>query len=297
MKNALTLAVTADLHWAIRQQGDEATRLLADFLHARPPDVLILGGDVGHGRHFGDCLALFDRLDCRKALVPGNHDVWVEAEDARGDSLEVYRRRLPRVCAEHGFHYLDDGPLYLSDELAVVGCINWYDYSWALEKLRELFPGELGRLQTKRFTRGQHNDANYVRWPLDDVGFTREVVGRFAEHLQAALARAGRVVVVTHHPPYYELGFPRPAPPTSLDGLLWDAFCGNRGIEDLLARQAERIGFAFCGHTHRDRTSDWRGIAGYNIGGDYHYKRLLWVDTGSGAAEAHLFGNPTAWPG
>ena len=61
-------------------------------------------------------------------------------------------------------------------ELALVGSINWYDYSWSLEKLRECYPDELHRLESKRFTRGRHNDANFVRWPLDDVRFTASAV-------------------------------------------------------------------------------------------------------------------------
>src|SRR5438034_579393 len=84
--------------------------VIAD-LGREPPDVLILAGDIGAGPEFGPCLALFDGLDCRKALVPGNHDVWVTADDVRGDSLAVYHEHLPALCAEHGFHYLDHGPL------------------------------------------------------------------------------------------------------------------------------------------------------------------------------------------
>src|SRR5262245_42827179 len=103
------LAFTADLHWGIRAAGDAATRLLVDVLRAEPPDVLVLAGDVGAADDFGPCLALFDGLTCRKALVPGNHDIWVKADDARGDSLRVYREHLPRLAGEHGFHYLDHG--------------------------------------------------------------------------------------------------------------------------------------------------------------------------------------------
>src|SRR5205085_3754442 len=112
--------------------GDAATRSLVAALAAEPPGLLILAGDIGAGAEFEPCLALFDGLDCRKALVPGNHDIWVTEDDPRGDSLAVYRERLPALAAEHGFHDLDRGPLVLPEAgLAVVGSINWYDYSWA----------------------------------------------------------------------------------------------------------------------------------------------------------------------
>ncbi|HEX5269243.1 MAG TPA: metallophosphoesterase [Gemmataceae bacterium] len=295
MTTRLRLAVTADLHWGIRPRGDEATRLLVSYLEAEPPDVLVLAGDVGAGDDFGPCLALFDRLPSRKALVPGNHDLWVRADDPRGDSLAVYRDHLPAVCAAHGFHYLDGGPLLLPDAgLALVGSINWYDYSWSLDALRLLYPGEEWRLRTKRFTRGRHNDANYVRWPVDDATFTAEVVAALGEQLRSALAAVPRAIVVTHHPPYYGLTFPRPEPPAHLDGLLWDAFSGNRALEDLLRRHESQVAFAFCGHTHRARENGLGAIRGYNVGGDYHFKRLLCLDWPDGTVEEHTFGDPGA---
>src|SRR5690348_12115855 len=110
----MRIAITADLHWGHRR-GDEATLLIRDFLQADPPDLLLIAGDVGAGQDFAGCLALFDDLACRKALVPGNHDIWVEQDDARGDSLQVYHDYLPRVCAASDFHYLDHGPLLLPE--------------------------------------------------------------------------------------------------------------------------------------------------------------------------------------
>jgi predicted phosphohydrolase len=294
MKTSLRLAVTADLHWGHRH-GDDATRLLCDFLHQEPPDLLLLAGDLGSIHHFDECLALFADLPCRKALVPGNHDIWVEQSDNRGDSLDVYRRHLPRVSAAHGFHYLDHGPLLLPEaDLALAGSINWYDYSWSLEQLRQSVPDWEDRLRTKSFKRGKHNDARFVRWSLDDVRFTAEVVAALELHLRQALARVGRVIVVTHHPPFRSLGFPRELPPDSLDCLLWDAFCGNARLEAVLARHGERIPLAFCGHTHRAREGTLGSICGYNIGGDYHFKRLLLVDWPACTVTAHQFGDPDA---
>lgn len=290
MPDALRLAVTADLHWGVRADGDAATRALAAYLYQDPPDVLVLAGDVGAGDDFARCLAQFAGLPCQKALVPGNHDIWVTADDRRGDSLQVYQDELLRRCAEHGFHYLDHAPLVLpSADLALVGSINWYDYSWALAPLRRMYPAEEGRLRSKVFSRGRHNDAVFVRWPLDDVMFTAKVVARLRQHLQDALGQVRQAVVVTHHPPFYGLSFPRDEPPTSLDGLLWDAFCGNAGMESLLAEHQDRIPFAFCGHTHRARENTLGTIRGVNVGGDYDFKRLVRVDLPSGLVQQQEF--------
>src|SRR5262249_42208832 len=107
----MKIAVTADLHWGIREPGDAATRRMLADLQDQPPDLLILAGDVGAGDDFERCLELFAGLASRKALVPGNHDVWVTGTDTRGDSWQVYNDYLPKLCARFDFHYLDCGPL------------------------------------------------------------------------------------------------------------------------------------------------------------------------------------------
>jgi predicted phosphohydrolase len=288
----LSLAVTADLHFGHGRRGDDATRLLADYLHNRPPDVLILAGDLGSGSHFGPCLELFADLPGRKALVPGNHDVWVSL-DAAHDSLYLYENDLPEQSRSYGFHYLDSGPMIFPGQgLALVGSMNWYDYSWAIDDLRRHFPADEYRLRSKRFTRGQHNDANFVRWPTDDVGFTARAAAALEKHLDEALAQVDTVIVATHHPPFRGISFPSTGQVDNVDMLLWSAFSGNARVEELLQRNADRIAFAFCGHTHRERENTLGGIRGYNIGGDYHYKRLLWLEWPAGTVEAHQFGDP-----
>lgn len=289
----LRVALTADLHWGIRPAGDRATHLLIDFLKQEPPDALVLAGDVGAGDSFASCLALFDDLNCLKAVVPGNHDIWVEDDDPRGDSLRVYREHLPGLCVAHGFHYLDAGWMLLPGaEVALVGSINWYDYSWSIDLLRSQVPDWEERLRHKSFSRGRHNDARFVRWPLDDVRFTALVVSTLEAHLQQALGQVGKVLLVTHHPPFYGLSFPRPDSPVTTDRLLWDAFAGNQTLEKLLAQFAGHIPYAFCGHTHRARENQLGPIRGFNIGGDYHFKRLLLLEWPTGRVEAHEFGDP-----
>lgn len=283
----MLVAVTADLHFGQRHSdGRDATLALAADLHDNPPDLFLLAGDVGVEDEFARCLELFETLPCPKALVPGNHDVWVRSDDDRGDSLALYREHLPRVAADHAFHYLDAAPLLLPG-LAVVGSVNWYDYSWAIDRLPDATPDWEERLRSKRFTRGRHNDANFIRWDTDDVAFTRDVVGTLADHLRVAEAHAD-VIVVTHHPPFRALNYPRDEPP-DLDGLLWEAFSGNAACEALLAASS-RVRFAFCGHTHFARDRELGSVKGFNVGGDYHFKRLLRLDWHAGTVDATTFG-------
>jgi predicted phosphohydrolase len=286
----MRIAITADLHWGHRS-GADAVRALAAFLAADPPDVLVLAGDLGVGPHFGECLALFKDVPGRKALVPGNHDLWTPP-DADADSLRLFEEVLPRVAAEHGFLSLDRGPLILREaDLAVVGSINWYDYSWTIDELRRRFPDELHRLPSKRFPRGRHNDGAFIRWPLDDAGFTARVAAALETHLQEALAVVGRVMVVVHHPPFQGLSVPDLGSPRPLEWLLLQAFCGNSTLEEMLNRYGELIAFAFCGHTHRVAEATLGAIRGYNVGGDYQRKRLLILDWPAGTVVAHEFGD------
>ncbi len=287
------LAFAADLHWGHDPRGDEATQQLAAFLHAHPPDVLLLGGDIGTAHFFAECLRHFKDLPGRKALVPGNHDIWVKGEADEPNSLQLYQDQLPRIAVEHGFTYLDNEPLYLPEaDLAIVGSMNWYDYTWSIEEIRRDHPEELHRLESKRFTRGRHNDANFVQWPLTDSAFTTQVVDRLESQLLAAMDRTGHIILLTHHPSFPGISFPRSDGPHFLDELLWDAFGGNRRLQEFMTKHADRIDFAFCGHTHRAREGNLGPIRGYNIGGDYHFKRLLLLDWPARTVEAHVFGNP-----
>jgi 3',5'-cyclic AMP phosphodiesterase CpdA len=287
----LRVAITADLHYGHNQRGDAATDLLHASLCADPPDLLLLGGDLGTDHHFAECLQLFSDLRCRQALVPGNHDIWVDEADHRGDSQRVYEKYLPAVAESFGVQYLDRGPLLLPEHrLAVVGTMNWYDYSWALPQLRARIPDWEERLQTKRFSRGRHNDARFVRWPFTDTTFTAAAVAAFTGHLEQALQAADHVLVLTHHPAFRGLNFPRQE--LTDDSLLWEAFSGNVALEEVLARHAARIPFAFSGHTHRDRAGELAGIRGVNVGGDYHFKRLLRLDWPEQTVRAEVFGDP-----
>jgi len=291
----LRIALTADLHYGTRHTaGNLATLELATRLFERSPDVLILAGDIGAGDDFARCLDLFANLPCLKALIPGNHDIWVTSTDPRGDSLRLYQQLLPQLAHERGFHYLDHGPLLFPDhQLAIAGSINWYDHSWSIEDLKQTTPDWCERLRSKKFIRGRHNDYHYVRWPYTDGSFTNECVDTLVKHIDDGLAQMARAIVVTHHPSFRGLNYPAREPYT-LDDLLWRAFSGNQKLEDALRQRSDRIAFTFSGHTHCARENRLGRTIGHNIGGDYHFKRLLWLEWPSGRIEAEEFGSDQA---
>jgi len=118
------------------------------------------------------------------------------------------------------------------------------------------------------------------------------VVAALEKQLEDALSQVQRAIVVTHHPALYGLNFPREAPAQGLDSLLWDAFSGNAALETVLTRHANRIPYIFSGHTHRERESRLGNTVGLNVGGDYHFKRMLVLDWPAGGIVAHTFGDP-----
>ena len=289
----MRIAITADLHYGHSRLGDEVSHLMLAQLQSQPPDLLLLGGDIGTDEHFAECLQLFREIPCPKALVPGNHDVWVADGDRRGDSLAVYRLHLPDLCKQHGYHYLDNGPMILSEAgLAIVGSMNWYDYSWSLDRMKAEIPNWQWHIENKAFSRGRHNDRRFVRWQTDDVEFTRDVVAALEEHLVQSLTQVEHALVMTHHPAFHGLTFQRGAPAHGLDELLWEALSGNTMLETVLAQHADRLALIVSGHTHRDAEARLGPARGFNIGGDYHFKRMLLFDWPSGAIETFVFGDP-----
>lgn len=291
------IAITADLHWGL-PKCNAANTALVESLRENPPDLLLVGGDQGAEFHFSDCLEALKTIGCPVGLVAGNHDIWVRSEDSRGDSWRVFDHLLPLECARRGFHYLDQGPWLMPEwDLAIVGTMNWYDHSWGREGLASRFPKDLWRLEQMCFTRGRHNDRVYVRWPegMTNASVTRDLAARFASHLAKAIAVAGNIVVITHHPALPELGFPATARESdpeapSMDHLLWEAFSGNSLVEQIVRDNAEKISLVVSGHTHRWRSGSLGRARLVNVGSDYPVKNLIRLNGLGGEMEVEQFG-------
>lgn len=277
----MRLAVTADLHWGLDPRGDAATLQLARLVEELAPNVFAIAGDVGEGEAFVRCLSLFGRLTCDRLVAPGNHDVWTRA--AGVDSLELYQSQLPRWAAEAGFQYLDQQPyIPTAGALAVVGSINWYDYSFADPVVQEEHPDAPAMYRRKRFPNGEHNDGRFVRFGMSDEAFTERVVGVFQRQLGALPETAEGVIAIQHHPPVRELFYPTPL--TNTYQRFWLAYTGNRRMQGVVLDDP-RIRTIICGHTHAACEADVAGKRCLNIGGDYHFKRLLLLDTDTGAEQ------------
>jgi predicted phosphohydrolase len=274
----MRLAVTADLHWGHGARGDAATRELARHLGGLAVDAFLIAGDVGDGQQFGECLKQFSEVSGARLVLPGNHDLWVRGPDA--SSWERYERRLAEIAVRHGFQYLDQTPYVAADgREAVIGSVNWYDYSFADQGLKARFPQVEAMYAEKRFPAALHNDGYFVRLGMTDAEFTGLLVSRFEAQLEALPASVERIVVAQHHPPVRELFYPTPV--STVDQRFWLAYTGNRRMQDAVLADP-RVRWVLCGHTHAFCAAEVGGRQCRNIGGDYGWKRLLLVDTETG---------------
>ena len=97
---------------------------------ARAGALLVVGDTaVADGDALERCLALFT-FDGPRLFVAGNHELWT----AGGDSHHLYTHELPQRVRAVGWHWLEGAPLIAGD-VAIVGNLGWYDYSFAQPEL------------------------------------------------------------------------------------------------------------------------------------------------------------------
>jgi predicted phosphohydrolase len=255
-------------------------------LERDPPDVVVLGGDTGVGKALEKGLSLFAKLPSTKLLTAGNHDLWAMEEGM--DSLEVYSHDMARAAEAAGFKYLDDAPWVAPDRsLAVVGSVNWYDYTLAPEAVVKKFPNAPEIFRRKLFTRARHNDGRFIKFGMSDDEFTGMLVTRVEEHLQRVGDLVEAICLVTHHPPVPELFKPLPPNPTD-DELIWAAYTGNARMARLVS-DTPKIRYVLCGHTHVFRRETVGGTEAVNVGSDYAFKNLALLTHPSGRIQIERF--------
>jgi predicted phosphohydrolase len=277
----MRIAVTADLHRGLSRRGDAATRALAEAVARLAPDVV----DVGEGEAFAPCLLQFAALECPRLVLPGNHDLWTCSRSV--SSLDLYERSLPELAEAAGFQYLDQQPFLSPDgRLAIVGSINWYDYSFADPALAGELPDVEAMYRAKLFPNGCHNDGRFVRLGMSDAAFTGLLVERFTAQLADLPPEVEEVVAIQHHPPVRELFYPSAL--TTVEQRVWLAYTGNRQMEAAV-RADPRIRWVLCGHTHAACEATVAGKRCFNVGGDYDWKALVLLDTTAAVAERMEF--------
>ena len=285
----MRLLLTADLHYNHARSRTPAADLIRT-INSAGGDVLILVGDtaVADGDSLEQCLSLF-QFNGRKLFVAGNHELWTNS----GESYAIYKMQLPQRIRDLGWQWLEDDP-FIADDIAIVGSVGWYDYSFAQADLgiparfyrRKVSPGAAARLEefaellTDTSDIAPHaleiiarwNDGRYVFLGRSDEEFLAELLIRL-DHQLASLSHVKTIIAAIHHLPFREL-LPQP------HSWQWDfakAYLGSEAIGNLLLKYPN-IHHVFCGHSHYPAAATIDHVHAVNIGSGYRVKTFKTLD-------------------
>lgn len=285
----MRLLVTADLHFNHGRSRALAERVIAD-MNAAGGDVLMVVGDTAaaDGTAIEECLSLF-RFSGAKLFVAGNHELWTN----RADSHALFIDELPRRVRSLGWRWLQTDP-FVEGNLAILGSIGWYDYSFAPEQLgipRRFYQHKLSPGAAERFAEFAHllnpsddvgpqarqvlarwNDGKFVKLHRSDERFLDELLAQLGRQLES-VRECDRVVAAVHHVPFREL-----LPP--FHSSQWDfarAYLGSDRIGQLLF-EFPNVRHLFCGHSHFPAEARIGPIHARNIGSGYRSKTFCSVD-------------------
>ena len=277
----MRLLITADLHYNHPRSGPLAEALIEE-MNSAGGDVLLVVGDtaIADGDSLERCLSLF-RFSGPKLFIAGNHELWTRGPD----SHQLFTEDLPRRVESLGWQWLESSPFHAGD-VAIVGTIGWYDYSFAqpaLEIPRRFYenkvsPGAANHLSefrallsddvspTARRVTARWNDGKHIKLHRSDETFLRERLNQLEDNLRLVQS-ADRVIAAVHHLPFHEL-LPNPRIPQ------WDfahAFLGSDRIGQTLARFSN-VRKVICGHSHLALEAKVGAIHAINIGSGYRWK-------------------------
>ncbi|MGN6725339.1 MAG: metallophosphoesterase [Tepidisphaeraceae bacterium] len=282
----MRLIVTADLHFNHKRSRPLAIDLI-ERINQRSGDVLLLIGDTAaaDGDDLEQALSSI-RFPGPKLFVAGNHELWTNGPD----SHHLFQESLPARVRALGWQWLETEP-FVAGDVALVGSIGWYDYSFAPRSLgipdrfyeAKISPGAAERLNGYAHLLGDDvpdaatdifarwNDGRHIKLGRSDHEFLQERMSQLKENLASLTAR--RIVAAVHHVPFEELLPPRHSP-------TWDfarAYLGTAQMGQLLAADP-RVTHVLCGHSHFPIDQSIGTLRAINVGSGYREKRLLELD-------------------
>jgi hypothetical protein len=257
----MRLLVTSDLHYNHARSKPLAEELIARMNGARADALLVVGDTaVADGDALERCLSLF-AFDGPKLFVAGNHELWTAGDD----SHQLYTHELPRRVKELGWRWLEGEPFVVGD-VAVVGNLGWYDYSFAQAELgipRRFYEHKVSPGAARALPRFAHlfdshddvspaamdvvarwNDGKFVKLHRSDEQFLAERLAQLARDLDRVQG-ARAVLAAVHHLPFRAL-LP---PPKSAQWDFAKAYLGSARIGELLLRYPN-VTHVTCGHSH-----------------------------------------------
>jgi len=236
----LKIAAISDLHVL----PDGSDRNLLESIKRRvedlEPDVFVIAGDISDRLDvLSDSLSQLKVDSCTNLYVAGNHDIWFE-DGKSPSSLEKYSKHMNEICSTNGFIHLPNQH-FISGNIAFVGSIGWYDYSFRRVELE---------IPMEHYEQKEHQGAVWydlfkIDWGYSDIEVT-DLFNRKLEYDLSTLPESiTKVVYVSHHLPFRELTIYK-------DRLPWDfhsAFMGAQSTSRILEKDG-RVVLSISGHSH-----------------------------------------------
>jgi Icc-related predicted phosphoesterase len=285
----MRLLATADLHYNHAKSRESADGLI-DRINGERFDALLLVGDTAaaDGDALEQCLSRFT-FGGPRLLVAGNHELWTHG----GDSYRLFREDLPRRVRALGWQWLQTDP-YRSGDVAIVGSVGWYDYSFAQASLgiperfyaRKVSPGVAEQLAeyrdllaraddvgpVAREVVARWNDGRFVKLHRGDFEFLEELLRELRGQLES-VRDARTVVAAVHHLPFRAL-LP-PGHNVQLDFA--KAYLGSGRLGELLL-EFPNVRHALCGHSHFRARETVGHVDATNVGSGYRWKTFVTLD-------------------
>ena len=285
----MRVLLTADLHYNHARSKPLAETLI-DEINREPFDVLVIVGDtaVADGDDLERCLSRFTFAG-PKLFVAGNHELWTRS----ADSHALFVEDLPRRVRALGWHWLE-GDAWRAGDVAIVGSVGWYDFSFAAESLgipnrfyaAKMSPGAAEYLHDPlklldnaddisphgREVVARWNDGKFVKLHRSDDAFLTDRLDVLRQQLDR-VASAKHVIAAVHHLPFREL-LP---PPHSAQWDFAKAYLGSERIGQLL-QTFPNVQHVYCGHSHFAREAVIGPVTAINIGSGYRAKHFVTLE-------------------
>ena len=278
------------LHFGTRHTaGHRATIDLVARLEEQPPDVCSWPAISAPATISSAVWHCSTARRAEKPRCPATTTSGSARDDARGDSLDLY----DRIC--------QPSAAITASLISIRSRCCLPDSRPGHRRLHQLVRLHLGQRSAceqppddwQNAWRASASAAACTTTPTSSAGRSTTRPLRIASSTTHRRSRcrnrtSKNAIVVVHHPPVRGLLYPAEEP-LAMDALLWRSIlrqhAAGSGIDEALEPHPLRL---LRPHA-LGRECELDGMRGINIGGDYHFKRLVWVDWPSGIVREEEF--------
>ena len=211
-------------------------------------DIVICAGDISPS--IPDIVNTLERItDALSAseylFVPGNHDVWNTETSIQDEPISKtkYEMDIPDAIQRTKFKYLPSNPLIMDDNIAFVGNIAWYDYTFQNPQWKDVLKEKKVDYFGKVYDGMVWNDAKYAKWGMPDAAVSAYLMEQL-KHDFEKIQNIPTKIAITHHIPF-KAGVHYK---NQIDWDYFSAFMGAARFGELFLEQGVKL--AIHGHTH-----------------------------------------------